>query len=1134
MSCSNLLADSQVRRQLLADGESFHLEAPAGSGKTTQLVARFLTLLARVNHPAEILVLTFNRQAAGEVKIRLFDLLCQARNSPPPAANAEEELNLPALAYEAGKAHPPEVLLTPDSLPVMTFHSFCHQLVGQAPYEAGILPGVDLIEDEEQGWLQYQALELMRRRLVDQPAEHPVRQALVNRLLRLDNNWSRLARELHDLIGRRDLLTDFLELARLSKDSSKYQQVMQERLEFLVLQDLDALHAAFAATPLGKQWPDFWQHLRLAGAKAAARLPGQLPAPGLPGLADWQALADILLTKEGKPRKSWGPKSGFYTGFKNTNWAELIQALSPEAVDWLHRCRSWSLAAASPEEVTALHDLVLLIGQTIASYEQLCRERRAIDFIALEQAALRLFNTFEPSDIMLLWDYRLKHLLVDEFQDTSQNQHDLLCRIISGWQAGDGRSLFVVGDPKQSIYGWREARVQFFVQAAQGLRCPEQTPFLLESRLLTTNFRSTKALITWVNELFEKTVMANPDPSVDEVRFQAATPKPDAALGVLPELALFGVNAENNQPRQAEACWLAYQVKQRLSTLAEGDRIGILLFTRTHLRYYLEALQQAKVSVKVKEGLKLTDDPLVPYVVNLTRALVRPQDDLAWVGVLRSPWARQNLDDLAAIAREPAERWWDKLRRFAAGQKCGAKLQHLVRLLEQARQQVGRQPLAAIVTELLNRWPAWAGVARLAGAAGIANSRRYLELLAQAESGIPEVTLERMAFQLENAFQPADPQASRAPVEMMTVHAAKGLEFSQVFLPFLDWHPLGRVRREPPPFLLEQLPNSRVQALALAKPYHHERHHPLYERLWKLRQGRILAEARRLFYVAVTRAKQNLFLSAVVKVDPQGRLKAAPDTPWGWIQSHDRLSGREASKLPQNLPSGLTLYLDPVTAVSEGEPDTPARLPEPLQFQPEPVPYQMLSPSSLVRHWTPSSEPGVDYLEDNLVNKARGEVIHRLLAWLAQGEPLPDHNAVTASLRGLGLDEEPASLIAREILEEVAAAQQEPFLAYLLRSDHPQAWTEWALEDCPQPGLIRRGQIDRLIFEGGQWWLVDYKTSRPHAGEAVPEFLAREAEKYRPQLLAYQEMAAHTLGLANPGEIRLALYFTALRQKITL
>ena len=87
MSCSNLLADSQVRRQLLADGESFHLEAPAGSGKTTQLVARFLTLLARVNHPAEILVLTFNRQAAGEVKIRLFDLLCQARNSPPPAAN---------------------------------------------------------------------------------------------------------------------------------------------------------------------------------------------------------------------------------------------------------------------------------------------------------------------------------------------------------------------------------------------------------------------------------------------------------------------------------------------------------------------------------------------------------------------------------------------------------------------------------------------------------------------------------------------------------------------------------------------------------------------------------------------------------------------------------------------------------------------------------------------------------------------------------------------------------------------------------------------------------------------------------------------------------------------------------------
>ncbi|MFP3868466.1 MAG: UvrD-helicase domain-containing protein [Desulfobacteraceae bacterium] len=1132
MGYSESLADSPVRRLVLEPGQSFHLEAPAGSGKTTQLVARFLTLLARVNHPAEILVLTFNRQAAGEVKIRVFELLWQTCTSKSAKTESEEELHL--LADQARQAHPGEMLLTPDLLPVMTFHSFCHQLVCQAPYEAGVWPGVNLIEDEEQGWLRYQALELMRRALLDQPGDHPVRQALVNRLLRLDNHWPRLVRELSDLIGRRDLLGDFLGLARLSQDADKYQQAMQERLEFLVLRDLDSLQTAFAATPLGQQWPNFWQHLRGAGAGAASQLPVELPGPGLEGLADWQAVAVTLLTKEGKPRKNWGPKNGFYTGFKNTKWAELIQTLPSEAVDWLHRCRTWSLVASSPGEVAALHDLVLLLSQAIATYEQLCRERQVLDFIALEQGALRLFNTLDPNDLMLQWDQRLKHLLVDEFQDTSQNQHDLLCRIISDWQAGDGRTLFVVGDPKQSIYGWRKARVQFFIQAAHGLRCPDQTRFPLQPQLLTTNFRSTRALITWVNDLFERSVMTSPDPGVDEVRFHAATSKPDAAPGVLPELALFGMEVENHQPRQAEAGWLAYQVKQRLRSLPEQERIGILLFTRTHLRHYLEALQQAKVPVKVREGLWLSDDPLVPYLLNLTQALVRPQDDLAWVGVLRSPWARQDLDSLAAIAQQPPVRWWDKLRCHAGRPSCTPELEDLVRSLEQARQQVGRQPLAVIVTELLNRGPAWAGMARLGGAAGVANVRKYLELLGQAESGLPEATLERTAFLLENAFQPADPRANRAPVEMMTVHAAKGLEFNQVFIPFLDWDPLGRIRREPPPFLLEQLPDSRVQALALAKPYHQERQNALYERLWKLRQGRILAEARRLFYVAVTRAQQNLFLSAVVKIDPQGRLKPAPDTPWGWIQRHEGLAGLEARQLPSSLPSGLSLYLDPVAGDSAGEPDSPATVPEPLDFQPEPVPYQIITPSSLVSLQPSGTKAGMDFLENHPVNKARGEVIHRLLARLAQGEPLPDHKAVAASLYGLGINAEAVSSLAQEILDEVTVACQEPFLAYLLRSDYPQSWTEWALEDCPQPGQIRRGQIDRLIFDGSQWWLVDYKTARPAAGESVPEFLAREAEKYRPQLVAYQAMAAQTLGLANAGQIRLALYYTALRQKITL
>lgn len=1128
MSHSSFLADNLVRAEILDPGQSFHLEAPAGSGKTRQLVARFLTLLAAVNQPQEILVLTFNRKAAGEVKERLFNLLHQARRNPPPAPKTAPEPDLDTLAYRAWQAHAgqPEVLLTPDSLPVMTFHGFCHQLLRQAPYEAQIPPGIALLDGEEQDWLQHEAVEQLRRRVLELSPTAPLRQALVNRLLRLDNSWPRLARELAGLIARRDSLKDFLKLARLSLNLPEYQEIMRERLEFLVRLDLQKLQGSFARTELGHLWPGFWAALHAAGADAAHQLPAQLPGPHLDELPAWQTIARTLLTNDGKPRKSLGPSHGFYSGFKKTEWAALIQALPPEACDWLHRCRDWSLVAASPGEVAALHDLVLLVGEAIAAYESLCRERGVIDFVALEQAALQMFTTHDPTEIMLRWDQRLKHVLVDEFQDTSENQYDLLCRLIAGWQPGEGRSLFVVGDPKQSIYGWRKARVQLFVQARQGLPCPESPVFPLTSQRLTTNFRSTASLITWVNDLFARTVMANPDPGLDEVEFHPATPSPEAAPGEVPELAVFFATQENPDPRQAEARWLATQVKESLTTLKTDEKIGILLFARTPLQTYLQALHRSGVLVKVKEGLKLLDDPLVFHLLNLTRALVRPQDDLAWAAVLRAPWHWQELNCLAAIAQEPGDCWWAKLGRYAASPHCCAELSHHFASLEQARQQVGRQPLAHLVVDLLDQGDAWDSIARQGGAAGVANVRAYLELLADAESGLPETTLERLEFVLERAFQPADPQASRSPVEMMTVHAAKGLEFAQVFVPFLDWNPRSRGNRALPPFLLEELPYERKHALALAKPFAHARQSALYERLRELGEGRRLAEARRLFYVAVTRAQENLFLSGVVKSDRQGQLKATPNTPLAWLLCHEEIT-LSATEVPPQSPSNLRVRVNPVADDLQPGPKAPAVLPEPLDFQPEPVPYQL-------HHLAASGvfAATADSFPEEIFARSRDEVIRRVLSTLAQGQSMPDVPALAAALKNLGLEETDALRLAQEIRTDLVAAQQEPFLAQALRSDHSQAKTDWRLEDCPQPGQIRQARIDRLFFDGQQWWLVQYVTSRPRAAESESDFLAREAEKYRPQVKVYAEMAARALGLADPEEIQRALYFTSLQKKL--
>ena len=277
-----------------------------------------------------------------------------------------------------------------------------------------------------------------------------------------------------------------------------------------------------------------------------------------------------------------------------------------------------------PQEAAALQDLVILLGEALAVYAELCSRRRALDFIALEQAALKLLAVEDPGELLLRLDQRLTHLLVDEFQDTSQNQMDLLCRLLAGWQKGEGRTLMVVGDPKQSIYGWRQAKPRLFLESRTGLPCPEAAAVPLTPLLLTTNFRASRTLIAWANQVFGDTVMGRT--AGGEIDFHAGGPRPRGGGGPAPHLALFAGGDDPSGP--AARGPLAGPAGGRgRAHPAENETIGILLFTRTHLPVYLQALNDAGVAVRVREGLKLADSRVAAHLHNLARALTRPQDE---------------------------------------------------------------------------------------------------------------------------------------------------------------------------------------------------------------------------------------------------------------------------------------------------------------------------------------------------------------------------------------------------------------------------------------------------------------------------------------------------------------------------
>jgi ATP-dependent helicase/nuclease subunit A len=302
-----------------------------------------------------------------------------------------------------------------------------------------------------------------------------------------------------------------------------------------------------------------------------------------------------------------------------------------------------------------------------------------------------------------------------------------------------------------------------------------------------------------------------------------------------------------------------------------------------------------------------------------------------------------------------------------------------------------------------------------------------------------------------------------------------------------------------------------------------------------LKNQRLVDEARRVFYVAVTRARQRLVMSGLARQNKPGTWQVSGDSPLAWLSEHYRQdlppAGRPGLWGDPEVKVGLVTAVPPPT----GQTAEPPELPVAWGFHPEAAPYQVSFPSGLA---AAPAERGphlaVTAAPDDEAARLRGEVTHRALQALATGGPLPDTTSLAAALRQGGMEAVAAAALAPEIRAELEACLADPFLAAFLGSGRPEAASEWLLEDQPQPGVIRRGMLDLLAFDGNHWWIVDYKTSRPAASQDWEAFIAHETEKYRPQLLAYREMAAKAKGIEPAEAIRLVLYFTACQRLVEI
>ena len=1159
--------DNEARELALDITQSHHVEAPAGSGKTMLLVARFIKLLSRVGHPHEILALTFTNKAVGEMKTRIVGLLQKAHSGLQPTSRLEAALLENAKeALEHHEAHR-FLLLSPEGLQVMTFHGFCYTLVKRAPLDAEVPPESVVLEEDEQELVLDDSIREMLHDILSMPEEAAERRAFENRLLRLNNRLPALVDEIKDLVRKRDLFSDLVTALRTYPSLGDFETALARRTGGVVEGFLKEASEAFKTTSLGQRWDAFWSHLKEKVAPNAHFLPENLPETAWTDLAAWKAISEALTTKDGKPRQQTGPTmGGFYKRFGKGPWAEHVRGLPAEATRLLCDLKDLPGPDASLTDIDTLADLIILVARAITTYERRCRQQHVLDFVGLEQAALKTLGEETASDLQLFLDHRIQHILVDEFQDTSRSQWTLIQRLCAGWAPGDARTVFVVGDPKQSVYAFRKAEVRLFLAAKNGIPLSGQGLLPLTNIQLEANFRSQAPLITWTNQLFGRTAMADPKGAFDEVPFQASTayPRPqDEPQTPLVSLNIFFKDNSISSPPEAEAEYLAQTVQQVLVQRPAGTNIGILLFTRNRLYLYLNALRKIGLAVRVKEGLKVAEQPEVVHLYQMATALTRPHDDLAWVSLVRSPWAWIDANLLLKIARMSPVSWSQKLR-LAAEQH--PEIERIERAIDLGRPRVGRDSLAQVVRDV---WMALDGPARVAarfGAEGVTNCRLFLEVLESIETRIPEETLLRLDIALETIYAPESPDAASTPIDLMTVHAAKGLEFDVVFLPFLDWRPLAVGHH--PPYLLERSPEpSGLPLIAMGPDRRIGEPEPAYRLLKRLANGRKLGEAKRLLYVAITRARKELFLSGVATntVAVQGArntaerrhpaisskddsiatkgigcrreavflapgaellpntkcgLKAPKDSPLAWILTH---TTNHDSKLIS------TFFNPPGPAVAQKKGKQVKPLPDPVPFEAQPLPYLFETPSKLVDTSVYAQVVTKEETEPTEHAAIRGTITHRILETLWHNGELPETSSISSALAAEGMNPDTAATVAQEIADEIIACQKEPFFKWLLDRTRPDGESEYAIDAVRAPGVIQAGVLDFVKQDGDLWWIVDFKTSRPEAAQGETEFIKDQVEYYLPQLRAYQDMLAKEKGV-DIAQVRVGLYFTSLRQ----
>lgn len=1076
--------DADVRALSIDPSRSVALLAPAGSGKTTQLLYRLLACLTVVERPEEILAITFTNKAAGEIVERVTAALALAASGVEPALPHEKPLYMLArLVLERDALMGWNLALNPARLRIMTFDAYCAQIAGKMPIMSGL--GGGRTSDDPRYVYRTAILETLGS-VNDESISSELREALESVLGFARNQFELLVPMFTQLLMKRDQWVG--EILNINADE------LSECLSEIVDAEVTAAIQVLAKHGFDTCWDIFSDASGVHDVHSWATYGRVDSTPDGRDFARHAATA--LLKADNVVRSKVDARNGFPAKEALTSRMNgFLKPLNgdPEISAALITLRDMPDTEYPAESAKMMGHLTLILRYLMANLMLAFDGSATVDFPEVAQRAILSLGAGVEIGDALLDEDRVCHLLVDEAQDTSPGQYKLLYCLVQAWEQDDSRSIFMCGDPQQSIYLFRGATVgQFIETEKQGSFGPKK----MEVYHLRVNFRSSPAIVEWNNKIYSEL-------------FAGSSFVPSVPFRSNPGL----VTVEALQNPMAEGVRVVSLIQDAFKA-DPNQSVAILVRARSHLKYILPALKQAGIQVSGTDIDPIAESDPVAEVVAMIKALWHQADRTSWLALLRSAFVGLSWEDTLAVSRGhnviPAALRLPEVT-TSLTQDGQARILRLTEALDGLEKSSRGDELAWKARAL---WMGLGGMSTV-DQTELGDVKTVFKLLGTHTATGDLDSPQEFFSALANLY--ASPKAG--VVQVMTLHKAKGLEFGTVIIPSLqknggrDDTPLFHWRRLNGRFFLA--PNMGGEDVMSPE-----------SRLFNYLGSRVKAdhhdELERLGYVGTTRPITNLHLLACKDIDDEDK------------GSSNSLLGA----MKRVLASEFVGVDDSAEQVEDrGGVPSKARLDANHTVQ---TPADCFIPAA-----TNEAMPTENELHDELREgegndhraKVEGIVYHRFVEIIAKDGLV---NWSVGKLRGKG--QAVAALMRREgyPIKDIPAGRDR--VLRLLTTTLESEKGRWILSAHDQSGQevqvsgYRNGRwvhryLDRTFVADGAYWIPDWKTAECPEGMDVDTFLQMIASRYRPKMEEYRS-AVIDAGIQLP--VKPCLYLPAVDRFLEL